>query len=373
MRSKEIDQILAEQSAELLEAMKRHDADAPQRLAVWLAESRRHVEHYLLAVALDQELALIDAERKWDITPAAGSGQSNVAPLIEQGAPGVKGAAQRRRPLLSFAAAIVGCIVLLAAFRWLPGLTSGWQEYETALGEQRAVELEDGSIIHLNTGSQVEVRLSEHLREIRLLAGEALFKVHHDPARPFRVFTSDATIQAVGTEFNVRRRPEGTIISVLEGRVRVEGDPGVMAEPGISIPLLSERPSQKHTRPVQLVSLAAGEQARINAVGEIARQQEIDPASVAAWRQRRLIFKGTPLAEVVNEFNRYNRSPRFVLQGSGAVDTTYSGIFDADDPQSLIELLQHEPNLHLERRGESVVIRADGGADAPVIADMPAG
>lgn len=40
------------------------------------------------------------------------------------------------------------------------------------------------------------MRFTETGRDIRLLSGEALFKVHPDPARPFRVSTPDAMIQA---------------------------------------------------------------------------------------------------------------------------------------------------------------------------------
>ena len=54
-----------------------------------------------------------------------------------------------------------------------------------------------------------------------MLRGEALFRVHHDAGRPFRVYTDDAIVQAVGTQFDVYRRDDGTVVSVLEGRVDV--------------------------------------------------------------------------------------------------------------------------------------------------------
>src|SRR5262245_57430221 len=63
--SKDIDRILAEQSAELLEAMKRNEPGSSERLVAWLSESRRHVQHYLMMTALDRELEFIDAERQW--------------------------------------------------------------------------------------------------------------------------------------------------------------------------------------------------------------------------------------------------------------------------------------------------------------------
>ena len=73
----------------------------------------------------------------------------------------------------------------------------------------------------LNTHSRVAVRLGAHAREVRLLRGEALFHVAHDPSRPFLVSTDDAVVQAVGTQFDVYRRDDGTVVAVLEGRVNV--------------------------------------------------------------------------------------------------------------------------------------------------------
>jgi transmembrane sensor len=42
-------------------------------------------------------------------------------------------------------------------------------------------------VVYLNTHSRVAIRLASGEREIRLLGGEALFRVHHDPSRPLRV------------------------------------------------------------------------------------------------------------------------------------------------------------------------------------------
>jgi len=51
-------------------------------------------------------------------------------------------------------------------------------------------------VVYLNTHSHVAIRFTAHTREVRLLDGEALFRVHHDTSRPFRVSTDDAVVQA---------------------------------------------------------------------------------------------------------------------------------------------------------------------------------
>lgn len=49
--------------------------------------------------------------------------------------------------------------------------------YETAVGEQKAVQLPDGSTLQLNTNSRAQIAFSIHLQRVRLLRGEALFSV----------------------------------------------------------------------------------------------------------------------------------------------------------------------------------------------------
>ena len=73
-------------------------------------------------------------------------------------------------------------------------------QYRTAIGEQRIVKLEDGSIVTLNTRSQIKVRFERDRRRIDLIEGEALFEVAHDTARPFQVFAGTAEVRAVERE-----------------------------------------------------------------------------------------------------------------------------------------------------------------------------
>src|SRR5690606_36114713 len=66
-----------------------------------------------------------------------------------------------------------------------PADDAGLQTFATATGEQRTVELPDGSSIQLNTGTVVEVDYRRDARRLRLVEGEALFDVAEEPSRPF--------------------------------------------------------------------------------------------------------------------------------------------------------------------------------------------
>lgn len=331
MSTREIDSILATESVELLEAMQRGESGAAERLAKWIKQSRRHAEHYLMTAAFERELDGMQFDPLLEI--AAPSSSVNVVPLHASQLPSLlhansKGKAVNRPAFHRwFAAALVAVIAATGVFYW----QAQRHEYVTTVGEQRVIELADGSIVHLNTQSRVEVRFSDLTRDIRLIAGEALFKVHQDPARPFRVHTVDAIIQAIGTEFNVHHKPEGTTVAVLEGKVKVTGS--------------------------NEASLVRGEEARISTQGKIVTDKPADIASVTAWRQRRLIFAGTPLPQIVAEFNRYNRTPQLTLEGNNVSARVFSGVFDADDPESLMELLRREPGIKLIKEEDRIVVK----------------
>src|SRR5690606_6030511 len=77
------------------------------------------------------------------------------------------------------------------------------EEYITYVGEQRLVQLEDGSQVRLNTNTRIQVSYSRQTRRIDLLQGEAYFDVSKDPQRPFEVIANHSIVRALGTEFNV--------------------------------------------------------------------------------------------------------------------------------------------------------------------------
>ncbi|WP_278988334.1 FecR family protein, partial [Sphingobium yanoikuyae] len=109
---------------------------------------------------------------------------------------------------------IVAAIVTIRTF-------SGVDRYETAVGQIRDVALADGSILHLNSNSEAEVRFTDIGRKVRVLKGEASFDVAHDKGRPFDVEVRSAQIRAVGTAFNVRMRPSVVELTVTQGTVTV--------------------------------------------------------------------------------------------------------------------------------------------------------
>lgn len=326
---RQIDRLLVQRASQWHQILQ-HASDAERaEFVAWLKQSPLHVKEYLEAAYTDQILSHIDSERLEDVDALIATTAPNVTALSQ--APAITKAASSRFKWLkaAIAAAFVACMVAVPLI---------YQHYRapafsTSVGEQRTIELADASLVTLNVDSRIQVRLDQQGRDVELVHGEALFKVAHDVSRPFRVQTRSAVVQAIGTQFNVYERPDGTRVSVLEGRVKV-------------------------TSAVMTESLGAGEEVQVRLDGAITRPAHADVTRTVAWRERRLVFADTPLEDMVYEFNRYSRLVRLRIEGVPPGTFHYNGIFDAADPESLVALLAKEPDLVIRRHDGEIVISA---------------
>lgn len=157
-----------------------------------------------------------------------------------------------------------------------------WADYRTRVGQQRRIELADGSQIDLNTATAIDVRFDVQQRLIHLRSGEILVRTgkRGDP-RPFRVQTRQGQIQALGTFFSVRQLPEVTHVGVLEDAVSLH----------------PQHPVDK------AVLLKAGQSADFDdhVVGPVDSYR----ASQVAWVDGRLIVLNARLGDVLTELARY--------------------------------------------------------------------
>ncbi|TVQ16635.1 MAG: DUF4974 domain-containing protein [Bacteroidetes bacterium] len=83
--------------------------------------------------------------------------------------------------------------------------------------------LEDGSLIYLTELSTVEFDQSFNQSERNVfLSGEGYFDVTHNPEKPFKVRTNLASIEVIGTSFNVKMIGDNQMeLFVESGRVKV--------------------------------------------------------------------------------------------------------------------------------------------------------
>ena len=86
-----------------------------------------------------------------------------------------------------------------------------------------------------------------------------------------------------------------------------------------------------------------------------ARLKPADVAVATAWTQRQIVFQGTRLSEVVEEFNRYNRK-QMVIEDETLRPIRVSGVFSSTEPASLLRFLREEVQLTVTERDEALEI-----------------
>jgi transmembrane sensor len=200
--------------------------------------------------------------------------------------------APRRRWAVAAVAAGIGALAL--GIGWNLYKQKEETRFQTAIGEQAAVALADGSSFDLNTNSRIWVDYSQRQRVIRLERGEAFFKVAHDTQRPFWVRAGDYWVRAVGTAFNVYLTPTGVEVTVSEGTVNVVNATA------------NESPPTDAGITGSAAAVTAGEQADVHGRAKVIH--ELNSALLGrrlAWRKNSLYFQDQPLGDVVNELMRY--------------------------------------------------------------------
>jgi transmembrane sensor len=345
-----LEKLLAHRASRWVEDI--HDATPQERSAfvAWLKESPGNVRNFLLMSMIDQSLEAVDPERSHDVESLLATVDSTIVEL-----PRVPLRPAPKRPRRARWAVAAACVIGGSVIAWfsMNHREPAWRVFETATGEQRAFELEDGSLIHLNTHSRAAIRFSARGREVRLLDGEALFRVQHDATRPFRVYTNDAVIQAIGTQFNVYERPQGTTVAVIEGRVNIQ--------PAISAAMLAATPrAEALSSAAQLPTSSSrivhsSEEAEITHQGEVSVRAAPNVTDAVAWQKRRLVFRQQTLEFIAAQFNRYSRK-QIRIEGPAVSNRVYTGVFDADDVDSFAQALASDPQVDVQSTAQTIVI-----------------
>lgn len=236
-------------------------------------------------------------------------------------------------------------------------IAGGWwfqqrNQYHTAHAEQRSWRMPDGSTVHLNSSSEIRVRFDARERRVELVRGQALFQVAQDTERPFWVYAGDTAVRAVGTEFDVYRQSERTLISVLEGRVAVWHFPDVFQQARDAL----DAAEREGMRPL-IAQLDADQQAMVSGRSAEVSQRSGTVRKTVAWLQRQVVFDHDPLGSAVEEFNRYAEQ-RIRVEGPELRATQISGIFSAYDAEAFVRFLERQPDVQVERRAGEIVVSA---------------
>ncbi|WP_437879404.1 FecR domain-containing protein [Pseudomonas sp. LRF_L74] len=229
----------------------------------------------------------------------------------------------RRNVLLGLA--VLGSGLLLARLGWQPLRQNvlAWRaDQRTGVGEVRALTLDDGTRLWLNSDSALNVDYQTQRRTLRLLQGEVLIETAAD-ARPFFVETNEGSLQALGTRFSVQEEEGRTRLNVFDGKVAVR----------------------------------LGDQQAVAAIVPAGRQRSFDRSNLQAelpatagrqsWSRGILQADDTPLAEVIAELARHHRGHIGVAPEIASLHVM--GTFPLNDLDQTLNMLESVLPVRVER------------------------
>ena len=247
----------------------------------------------------------------------------------------------RRRPW--HRAAAVALVVVAAGVGWVRGpdmLLRMQADYITQKGEMRTVHLADGSKVELDSASAIRLDYDGVQRRISLIQGAAIFDVAPmvgGENRPFVVQSAGGQTRALGTRFVVEREGDSQAwVGMLQHSVEVS---------------LQATPKKGAADRV----LKEGQAARYSPQEGIVPLDQFDVERATSWRRGVLIFDRQPLANVIEQLNRY-RPGRIVLTDAQLGDREVSGVFRLDMLDTALATLTQELQVQrLDLAGLSLI------------------
>ena len=218
--------------------------------------------------------------------------------------------------------------------------------FKTERATHRDISLPDGSHVRLGAKSQLFVNYTSQTRYVVLEGGEAFFSVAKDKERPFLVQAGEVTVRAVGTEFNVRRVMDKTIVAVTEGVVEVRQS----SRPD------DRRPRQATSRSAsKAIRVVAGEQVSVDPAAAVVSVKQVDSEAVIGWQEGRLEFVDEPLGMVIDTINRYSHR-EIVITDKAITELRFSGTVSREHIDEWVFALSEIFPVDVSRVGNETVL-----------------
>lgn len=229
-------------------------------------------------------------------------------------------------PGMKAAASLAAGLLLLTVWggwRWIEAQP---EVYRTGLGERRTIALEDGSVVALDSSTEVKVHYTDEVRRLELISGQASFDVAKRASRPFTVQAHDHLVIATGTAFNVDMAGTDVLVTLIEGRVTVAPDDH--GKTSLEALLRESDPR------ADVKVLSPGERLRIKPSAPF--QVDVVTADRAtAWEAGQIVFENESLASAAARVSRYGREAISVDRSASSLRIT--GVFKTGDRAAFLD------------------------------------
>jgi transmembrane sensor len=206
--------------------------------------------------------------------------------------------------------------------------------YETDVGEQKHVALDDGSQLFLDAKTRITVSFSDTERNVDLQYGRANFRVVPDRKRPFIVEAAQHKIVATRCSFDVRCEDGQVQVVLIHGEADVKP---------------SSAPQSRGE------TLRSGE--RLVASETAEKRDKPDLTRMLAWQTGYEMFDKEQLADAVQEMNRYSTQRLEVDPSVAALKV--SGVYRVGDNGAFARSLAKLLPITVREDGDTLFLTAD--------------
>lgn len=232
-------------------------------------------------------------------------------------------------PVLSAA-----CILTVLYISFFTNSPSFSKEYIASSKIKSNIVLPDKSNISLDVNTTLKVEYFENQREISLSYGKALFDVAKNKKRPFLIKTNSASIQVLGTRFEVINKNDSFEVNVSEGTVKVF-DP------------------RRNNKTLALVT--RGQSLVLDKYLDVKEFKNIE-GKIANWSRGKFIFNQTSLGDVLKEFSKYIEID-VQIQNDELRNLPISGNFDAFHFQDFLNVLPLVHAVKVQKEDNKIIIK----------------
>lgn len=245
----------------------------------------------------------------------------------------------RNRSWLSWAAAIALVIGVGTWFMINQSNNISQLAVNTSTNEKKEVVLADGTKVWLNEKSKLTYpEVFDKEQRIVQLEGEAFFDVHKNTAQPFVIKTKSSSITVLGTSFNVRALKDSQVTEVVVKTGKV---------------LLA---NQKENQSVLLLPNEKGVHQYANNIVQKTKSVELNEL---AWHQKVLLFKGTPVPDVIHHLERLFHI-NIQANNNSISQCVFSGRFPNPTPDQLLKAICNEFKIKLKKVEDKEYILSGG-------------
>ena len=208
---------------------------------------------------------------------------------------------------------------------------------ENPAGRKSKFQLDDGSIVKLNSSSQLKVAegFGTVTREV-FLWGEAYFEISKDPAKPFIVHVDDLSVLVTGTAFNIRAYADGEVISVavVEGKVNTILKTG--AEP-------------------DTLSLLKTDMAVYSKTNANLTKTSFDYLEMVGWKDGIIKFNGVKIKEAFAYLERWY-GVNFYIKDQEHITDSFYGEFHNESLENVLDAMSRAMRFDFEINDSKIIV-----------------